>query len=100
MVLNTTRSICDDALSPAFAGLTAFDAAFLGFRCRSTPGSILPPASQAENVKLGAGNLGVERRLAPEWGIIKEAPHPGLAASHRIAVRVYFCGFPNKFFNQ
>jgi hypothetical protein len=30
MVLNTTKSICDDALSPAFAGLMVFDAAFPG----------------------------------------------------------------------
>jgi hypothetical protein len=32
MVLNTTKSICEDALSPAFAGLMVFDAAFLEFR--------------------------------------------------------------------
>jgi hypothetical protein len=30
MVLNTTKSICDGALSPAFAGLMVFDAAFPG----------------------------------------------------------------------
>jgi hypothetical protein len=41
-----TKGICDDALSPAFAGLVFVIRQSLGFRAsRSTPGFILSPAS-------------------------------------------------------
>ena len=40
-----TKGICDDTLSPAFAGLMDFYATSWGTALpRSTPGYILPPA--------------------------------------------------------